>query len=145
MLGYLVMSVRIVILLIAIPSALKARALHVALPFFDTASLDDLPEISRAARTTANHPRRQMRELSETRFITFPASHDYTPDPTQGIGFRTSEGVKWWGPGRDSAAALASAGHPFDLVRLEGHSHWFYESGEAIAADAWKWMGRVAE
>lgn len=36
------------------------------------------------------------------------------------------------------------AGNPVDLVRLEGHNHWFYDMGEAIAADAWTWMAQVA-
>lgn len=48
-----------------------------------------------------------------------------------------------FGPARDGAAAMAQAGHPFDLVRLEGHNHWFYNTGEAIAADAWDWMAQV--
>ncbi|MGB3408466.1 MAG: dienelactone hydrolase family protein [Jannaschia sp.] len=42
--------------------------------------------------------------------------------------------------GRESAAAMADAGHPFELVALSGHTHWFYEQGEAISADAWNWL-----
>lgn len=45
--------------------------------------------------------------------------------------------------GRASAQAMAAAGHPFELVRLEGHTHWFYATGEEIAADAWAWMARA--
>lgn len=48
-----------------------------------------------------------------------------------------------FGPARDGATAMAQAGHPFDLVRLQGHNHWFYNMGEAIAADAWDWMEQV--
>ncbi|MEM9794898.1 MAG: hypothetical protein AAF919_00300 [Pseudomonadota bacterium] len=40
----------------------------------------------------------------------------------------------------ESGAALADAGHPFELVRLHGHDHWFYEAGEDIAAHAWGWL-----
>ncbi|PWJ22372.1 alpha/beta hydrolase family protein [Jannaschia seohaensis] len=44
-------------------------------------------------------------------------------------------------PARESAQILAQAGHPTDLIRLDGHNHWFYETGEAISAAAWRWMG----
>ena len=47
--------------------------------------------------------------------------------------------------GRASARAMAAAGHPFELVRLEGHSHWLYATGEAIAADAWTWLAARIE
>ncbi len=50
-----------------------------------------------------------------------------------------------YGPGRDSAAALARAGHPFDLVRLELHTHWFYDIGEDIAAHAWTWFANLPD
>lgn len=45
-----------------------------------------------------------------------------------------------FGPARDAGRALAASGHSFDLVRLEGHTHWFYERGEEISADAWDWL-----
>jgi predicted esterase len=45
-----------------------------------------------------------------------------------------------FGPGEESARAMAAAGHPFDLVRLDQHTHWFYETGEDIAEDAWGWF-----
>ncbi|WP_298429832.1 hypothetical protein [uncultured Jannaschia sp.] len=45
-----------------------------------------------------------------------------------------------FGLAQDSARRAAEMGHPFDLIRLEGHSHWFYGTGEAIAADAWTWL-----
>ena len=46
-------------------------------------------------------------------------------------------------PARSSGRALAAAGHPFELVMLVGHTHWFYADGEAIAADAWAWMAGI--
>ncbi|SDZ19034.1 hypothetical protein SAMN05444004_10798 [Jannaschia faecimaris] len=42
-----------------------------------------------------------------------------------------------FGPARDAGRTIAAAGHPFELVRLEGQNHWLYERGEDIAADAW--------
>ena len=44
---------------------------------------------------------------------------------------------------RRSAEAIAAKGHPYDLVRLEGHDHWFYAGGEGIAAEAWAWLDRA--
>lgn len=52
------------------------------------------------------------------------------------------DGTFPFGPARDSGAAMAKAGHPFELIRLEGHNHWFYERGEDIAADAWAWLAQ---
>lgn len=41
-----------------------------------------------------------------------------------------------FGPGRDAAGAPAAVGHPCDLVHLEQHTHWFYDTDEAIAEGA---------
>ncbi|MBF9032719.1 hypothetical protein HKCCE2091_00560 [Rhodobacterales bacterium HKCCE2091] len=35
---------------------------------------------------------------------------------------------------------LAFNGHPFELVLIPGHTHWFYDIGPVIAADAWDWF-----
>src|SRR6056297_2719958 len=44
---------------------------------------------------------------------------------------------------RASAAALAAAGHDTELHLIPGHTHWFYEIGPELAADAWRWFEQV--
>ncbi|MFB9149805.1 hypothetical protein [Roseovarius ramblicola] len=46
---------------------------------------------------------------------------------------------------RASAAALAAAGHETELHLIPGHTHWFYEIGPALAADAWRWFEGVED
>lgn len=41
---------------------------------------------------------------------------------------------------RIAAQYLARAGHDYDLILIPGHTHWFYEGGQAFAADAWNWF-----
>ena len=36
-----------------------------------------------------------------------------------------------------SAEAFAKAGHPTQLVALEGHTHWYYQKAHAINGKAW--------
>jgi predicted esterase len=45
---------------------------------------------------------------------------------------------------RASATALASAGHETELHLIPGHTHWFYEIGPELAADAWRWFAGMA-
>ncbi|SFI94651.1 alpha/beta hydrolase family protein [Jannaschia pohangensis] len=54
----------------------------------------------------------------------------------------SSDRIFPFGEAIEGGAAMAAAGHPFELVRLEGHNHWFYERGEDIAAHAWQWLAR---
>lgn len=46
---------------------------------------------------------------------------------------------------RAAAAALAAAGHETELHLIPGHTHWFYEIGPALAADAWRWFDRAGD
>lgn len=39
---------------------------------------------------------------------------------------------------RRSAAALADAGHPVDLVEITGHTHWYYAIGPRLSRLAWE-------
>ena len=39
-----------------------------------------------------------------------------------------------------AARGIAARGHPFDLVRMERRTHWLYDRGEEIAAEAWAWL-----
>ena len=41
------------------------------------------------------------------------------------------------------ARALSDKGHPTDLHLIPNHTHWFYEAGPLIAADAWAWFARL--
>lgn len=41
---------------------------------------------------------------------------------------------------RAAAAALAAAGHDTELQLIPDHTHWFYEIGPNLAADAWGWF-----
>lgn len=43
---------------------------------------------------------------------------------------------------RSVAHALAAKGHPVDLQFIPNHTHWFYDVGPMIAADAWDWFAR---
>lgn len=43
---------------------------------------------------------------------------------------------------RSVAHALAANGHPVDLQLIPNHTHWFYDAGPKIAADAWTWFAR---
>ena len=42
-----------------------------------------------------------------------------------------------------AAAALAAAGHDTELHLIPDHTHWFYEIGPNLAADAWGWFNRL--
>ena len=44
---------------------------------------------------------------------------------------------------RVAAAALSEAGHDTELHLIPGHTHWFYEIGPRVAADAWTWFQGV--
>lgn len=37
---------------------------------------------------------------------------------------------------------LTERGHPVDLQLIPNHTHWFYDAGPTIAADAWAWLIR---
>lgn len=37
----------------------------------------------------------------------------------------------------------AIAGHDHELIIIPGHTHWFYDIGPAIAADAWAWFDSI--
>lgn len=39
-----------------------------------------------------------------------------------------------------SAEALAAAGHPTEMIGINGHSHWYYEIGPWLADDCLAWM-----
>lgn len=41
---------------------------------------------------------------------------------------------------RQMGQILADAGHTTDLVVIPYQTHWFYDSGPKIAADAWQWF-----
>lgn len=36
--------------------------------------------------------------------------------------------------------AMAQMGHDNDLMVISGHTHWLYQAGPQIAADAWAWL-----
>jgi len=42
-----------------------------------------------------------------------------------------------------AAAALVAAGHDTELHLIPDHTHWFYEIGPNLAADAWGWFDRL--
>lgn len=41
---------------------------------------------------------------------------------------------------RAAARRFSKAGHTYELVTIPGHTHWFYDIGPQIAADAWRWF-----
>lgn len=41
---------------------------------------------------------------------------------------------------QETGQALAAAGHDVSLHLIPSHTHWFYEIGPRIAADAWSWF-----
>lgn len=43
---------------------------------------------------------------------------------------------------RSVAQALTAKGHDVDLHFIPNHTHWFYEVGPVIAADAWHWFAQ---
>jgi predicted esterase len=44
---------------------------------------------------------------------------------------------------RGSAEAMATHGHPAELLVIPGHTHWFYDIGPDIARHAWAWFESV--
>lgn len=43
-------------------------------------------------------------------------------------------------PPRQTAEALAAAGHPAEMIVITGHTHWYYTMGPWIADDCLDWM-----
>jgi predicted esterase len=43
---------------------------------------------------------------------------------------------------RASAQGIAASGSPVVLEVIPGHSHWYYDAGPALAADAWAFFRR---
>lgn len=41
---------------------------------------------------------------------------------------------------REAANGMAANGHDVELHMIPGHTHWFYDVGPKIAADAWNWL-----
>ena len=41
---------------------------------------------------------------------------------------------------RTTAKTLATMGHDTELMLIPGHTHWLYQVGPQIAADAWMWL-----
>ncbi len=78
------------------------------------------------------------------------AMHAGFADPASAIIPETPKPIRYYLGSRDHifqtdaaryvANDLATKGHDVDLHIIPDHTHWFYDAGPAIAADAWTWL-----
>jgi len=80
------------------------------------------------------------------------AVHGGFADPIQAIIPADPKPIRFYLGARDHifqpdvaryvAHALTERGHPADLQIIPNHTHWFYDAGPTITADAWAWLVR---
>lgn len=78
------------------------------------------------------------------------AVHGGFDDPARAIVPRDPKPIRFYLGSRDHifkpdvaryvALALTDRGHPVDLQIIPNHTHWLYDAGPLIAADAWAWF-----